>query len=96
MNVTQFSDDTDTIFVSATWRGPCGGDAGHGGFLRLEIRSQTPIEAALDHRPATDAESVSVTVFGDWEVEGLAKGLEVVAQKIRAALAVDRKLGSGK
>lgn len=59
--------------------GHCGGDAGHGGEAVLQLTMKDGgdgltvlSETAGEQAQAENVESVSISVYGDWELDGMA------------------------
>ena len=61
--------------------GYLGGDAGHGGYARLIIKSGAcPMTITLDGK-SVETDRVEIATNGDWETEGFVRALVELGQK---------------
>jgi hypothetical protein len=65
--------------------GPQGGDAGHGGFLRVTFHNSasTCIEVAVDHAEPKAADTIAITFRGDSEIAVAIEAIEFLAAKLK-------------
>jgi hypothetical protein len=65
--------------------GPQGGDAGHGGFLRITFTNSasTCIEVAVDHAKPKAADTIEITFRGDAEIAAAIEAIEFLAAKLK-------------
>jgi hypothetical protein len=65
--------------------GPQGGDAGHGGFLRVTFHNSasTCIEVAVDHAEPKAADTIAITFRGDAEIAVAIEAIEFLAAKLK-------------
>jgi hypothetical protein len=70
--------------VSFCTNGPQGGDAGHGGYLRVTFTNaaSTFMQVAVDGEEPKAASSITLTFRGDAEVEAAIQCLEFLADKL--------------
>ncbi|MDD2462497.1 MAG: hypothetical protein PHI97_00705 [Desulfobulbus sp.] len=89
-NDTFFPELPEQCKVSFTSTGLMGGDSGHGANASLvfsENGSNMNIQVDLyfqngNQESFSDLKEISITTFGDWEVEGLAKALIDLGEKL--------------
>jgi hypothetical protein len=74
--------------------GPQGGDAGHGGFLRVTFRNMgsTCIEVGVDGETSEPADAVAITFRGDAEIRAFIESIKFLAAKLQAVESVWRLL----
>jgi hypothetical protein len=74
----------DGLFEFST-NGPQGGDAGHGGFLRVSFTNSasTSMEVATDGVEHEFVNSVTITFRGDAELDAAAECFEFLAAKLK-------------
>jgi hypothetical protein len=72
--------------VEFSTNGPQGGDAGHGGFLRVTFTNSasTCIEISVDHAKPETADSITITFRGDAEIGAAIGSIEFLAAKLKA------------
>ncbi|HYU45520.1 MAG TPA: hypothetical protein VEK84_05000 [Terriglobales bacterium] len=82
--------------IEFSTNGPQGGDAGHGGFLRVTFRNivATCIEVAVNDETAEPADVVAITFRGDAEIRALIDSINFPA-KLRNVEGIWRLLQPG-